>query len=286
MRQIIFALAFSIATAAQAETLTVGTLNTESDSDTQPFKVAETIRGVGPVDVWAFQEVADIDAAVEFTVAAGAASNRKRYRYVISESGEIGQQHRRNDFLAIVYNASRLRQVETVELHGIRSKPGTGRLGKPDWHLRGALFVRLQDMTTGVEFYVGTVHLKCCGSGAGIRAHQAEIIREWISRADVPVILTGDFNIPVAPTSATGNQGSAAFTTLEQVATWLRPSNPVKTQCSPRFNSMLDLFFLTEGPNISISRVAVREVDPSYCDLDTKGYADHRPVVASFEILP
>ena len=171
-------------------------------------------------------------------------------------------------------------------MHGIRSKPGTGRLGKPDWHLRGALFVRLQDMTTGVEFYVGNVHLKCCGSGAGIRAHQAEIIREWISRADVPVILTGDFNIPVAPTSATGNQGSAAFTTLEQVATWLRPSNPVKTQCSPNFDSMLDLFFLTDGPNISMNRVAVRETDPSYCDLDAKGYADHRPVVATFDILP
>ena len=141
-------------------------------------------------------------------------------------------------------------------------------------------------MTTGVEFYVGNVHLKCCGSGTATRAHQAEIIREWISRADVPVILTGDFNIPVAPASATGNQGSAAFTTLEQVATWLRPSNPVKTQCSPNFDSMLDLFFLTDGPNISMNRVAVRETDPSYCDLDAKGYADHRPVVATFDILP
>ena len=131
------------------------------------------------------------------------------------------------------------------------------------------------------------MHLKCCGGG-GIttRAHQAEIIREWISRADVPVILTGDFNIPVAPTSATGNQSSVAFTTLEQVATWLRPSNPVKTQCSPSFNSMLDLFFLKGGSNISVNDVKVREVDPSYCNMDAEGYADHRPVVASFEILP
>ncbi len=160
-------------------------------------------------------------------------------------------------------------------------------MGNPAWRLRGALFLRLQDTSTGVEFYVGNVHLKCCGGG-GIttRAHQAEIIREWISRADVPVILTGDFNIPVAPTSATGNQSSVAFTTLEQVATWLRPSNPIKTQCNPNFNSMLDLFFLTSGPNISVNDVEVREVDPSYCDMDAKGYADHRPVVARFEILP
>ena len=49
---------------------------------------------------------------------------------------------------------------------------------------------------------------------------------------------------------------------------------------------MLDLFFLTDGPNISVNDVEVREVDPSYCDMDAEGYADHRPVVASFEILP
>lgn len=287
MRLIIFALALFVSTAAQAETLTIGTFNTESGSDTQPYKVAETIRGIGPVDVLAFQEVADINAAVEFTVAVGAVGNRKSYRYVISESGENGQQHRRHDFLVIVYNSSRFRQVETVELHGIRSKPGAGRLGNPDWHLRGALFVRLQDTVTGIEFYVGNIHLKCCsGGGITTRAHQAEIIREWISRANVPVILTGDFNIPVDPASATGNQGSAAFTTLEQVATWLRPSNPIKTQCGPSFNSMLDLFFVTDGPNITIDDVEVREVDPSYCDAEGEGYADHRPVVATFDILP
>ena len=26
--------------------------------------------------------------------------------------------------------------------------------------------------------------------------------------------------------------------------------------------------------------------DPSYCDMDAEGYADHRPVVATFEIMP
>ena len=138
----------------------------------------------------------------------------------------------------------------------------------------------------GAEFYVGNVHLKCCGSGAGIRAHQAEIISEWISHANVPVILTGDFNIPVDPSSANGNQSSAAFTTLEQAAAWLRPTNPVKTQCSPNFNSMLDLFFLKGGPSVSVIDAQVRETDPAYCDLDRQGYSDHRPVIATFEIVP
>ncbi len=57
MRLVIFAISLLVAGAAHAETLVVGTLNTESGSDTQPFRVAETIRGAGQVDVWAFQEV-------------------------------------------------------------------------------------------------------------------------------------------------------------------------------------------------------------------------------------
>lgn len=287
MRFATFLLTVVIASSAQAEPLKVGTFNTESDSDTQPFKVAETIRGIRHVDVWAFEEVESREAAIEYTVAASAAGGRGSYRYVISESGEIGAQDRKNDFVALVYNSSRLRQVETVELHGIRSGPGPGRLGTPDWHLRGALFLRLQDKATGAEFYVGGVHLKCCGGdGPAIRAHQATILRDWLTRSDVPVILTGDFNIPVDPGSADGNQSSAAFTTLAQTATWLNPSNPIKTQCSPSFNSMLDLFFLKGGANISASGVEIQDAEPAYCDLDAKGYSDHRPVVATFDLMP
>ena len=282
----LLAVVFCILSAgASAELLRVGTLNTESASDTQPYKVAETIREIGFTDIWAFQEVASREAAIEFTVAAGAVGSRKSFRYVVSESGEIASQHRKNDLLAIVYNSSRFRQVETVELHGIRSDPSSGRLGKANWRLRGALFIRLLDKDTDREFYVGNVHLKCCGgNGPDIRHHQAEIIREWVERQDVPVILTGDFNIPVAPSSSDGNQNSDAFTTLEQSMVWIRPGNPVKTQCSPSFNSMLDHYFLKTGPGISNGEVMIGMTSASYCDGDDKGYADHRPVIGLFDV--
>ncbi|WP_171231027.1 hypothetical protein [Ruegeria sp. HKCCA6707] len=275
-------------TSAYAQDFSVGTLNTESASDTQPFMVSRTIRGVGKVDVWALQEVAGISAVEEYTVAAGAVGRRSSYRAIVSESGTISQQHRRDDQLAIVYNSSRFRQVENVELHGIRSKPGAigGRLGEPDWNLRGALFIRLQDKDTGVEFYVGNVHLKCCGDGKNTRAHQAEIIKAWIERSDVQVILTGDFNIPVQPSSADGNQDSDAFKTLESVMTWERPQNPIKTQCSDDFDSMLDHFFLKEGPNINTIDVTIYETESAYCDAEKVGGPDHRPVVAKFSIQP
>lgn len=289
MRILWFLFSIVLAVQAQSQELIVGTLNTESASDTQPFKVAETIRGVGFVDVWAFQEVADVNAATEFLVAAGSAPGRKSFRMVVSESGENAQPHRRNDLLAIAYNSSRLRQVETVELHGIRSVPGPtgGRLGDAEWRLRGALFLRLQDRVTGVEFYVGNVHLKCCdGDGLTTRAHQAQIIRDWVDRSDVPVILTGDFNIPVSPNSANGAQSSDAFTKLEEVLVWHRPTNPIKTQCSPNFNSMLDHFFLKGGPNLDMIDVEIQETDQAYCDADSAGGADHRPVVARLSITP
>lgn len=284
MKNFICAVAFAIAPSfACSQELVVGTLNTESGADTNVFSVSQTIQRAGFVDVWAFQEVEDTEALIEYTVAAGAAPGRKSFRYVQSESGEINSQHRKHDLLGLVYNSTRLRQVETVEVHGIRSEPGTGRLGEPDWGLRGALFLRLQDKSTGVEFYVGNVHLKCCGDGVTTRAHQAELLKQWIERSDVPVILTGDFNIPVSPSSPTGST-SAAFATLASVMTWERPKNPVKTQCSPSFDSMLDHFFISEGPNLTTVDVEILETSPGYCSDEENGGPDHRPLIGRFAL--
>lgn len=285
MRTLFFVSLLAFSGAAQAQDVRVGTFNTESASDTQPFRVAETIREVGRVDVWAFQEVASRSTAIEFIQAASAVAGRNNFRYIISESGEITSPDRQNDFLAIAYNSTRVRHVETVELHGIRSEPGAGRLGKPSWRLRGGLFARLQDRESGNEFYVDNVHLKCCGGdGIDIRAHQASILQEWVTDADAPVILTGDFNIPVSPSSANGNPDSSAFTTLLTQLDWLRPANPIKTQCSPQFNSMLDHFFMTPNAGITAKGVRVHMTELSYYDLDEQGYSDHRPVTADFDV--
>lgn len=283
MHRFFLALSIIIASsAAHAQDLIVGTLNTESSADTTEFHVSQVIQRAGFVDVWALQEVEDFAALEEYTVAAGAAPGRKSFRYVGSESGEVNAMHRKNDLLGLVYNSSRLRQVETIELHGIRSIPGPGRLGEADWQLRGALLVRFQDRNTAAEFYVGNVHLKCCGGdGITTRAHQAEILKEWVERQTVPVILTGDFNIPVQPTSTSGST-SNAFQTLASALDWVRPENPIKTQCSPSFNSMLDHFFVKDGPNLDVIDVNILETQASYCDDEETGGPDHRPLLAKF----
>ena len=284
MKFILAATLSFVAGAASAQELIVGTLNTESSADTSVFAVSQTIQRTEFVDIWALQEVQSLDALTEYTVAAGAAPGRKSFRRVVSESGENNAQHRKHDLLGMVYNSSRLRHVETVELHAIRSVPGPGRLGESDWRLRGALFLRFQDRDTGAEFCVGNVHLKCCGGdGLTTRAHQAELLKDWIERTDVPVILTGDFNIPVDPDSATGSS-SAAFQTLSSVMDWVCPANPIKTQCSPNFNSMLDHVFVKEGPNLEAIDVRILETDPSFCAADATGGPDHRPILARFQI--
>jgi endonuclease/exonuclease/phosphatase family metal-dependent hydrolase len=286
-------LAWALPILVAAQTFTIATLNTESGSDTQSFRVAELIRELGRVEIWAFQEVASEEAVIEFTVAASASGARQRYRYHLSTSGKNHDMHRENDHIAIVYNSTQFREVESTELHAIRSIDGAGRLGKPEWHLRGALLVRFQHIKTGIEFYVGNVHLKCCAAsddprrhGPDIRAHQARLLKDWIERSDVPVILTGDLNIPIKPTSANGNGSSLAFRTLSEIMTWHRPSNPVKTFCGHLFDSMLDHVFSLTDSTLRVNAVEIGQPHEAYCERDEQGYPDHRPVFAEVELTP
>ena len=276
-----------------AQSFTVATLNTESGSDTQAFRVAEIMRNLGRVEIWLLQEVASKEAAIEYTVAAGAVGNRQKYRYLLSDSGKNHEQHRQDDRLAVVYNSSEFREVEVTELHSIRSRPNGTPLGKPDWHLRGALFVRFAHIDSGTEFYVGNVHLKCCGAsdsasrhGPDIRSHQARLLKDWIDRRDVPVLLTGDFNIPIKPGAPLGNASSAAFGILSESMTWHRPSNPVKTYCGHLFDSMLDHLFSFGGGALEVKTVRVGNAEASYCERDEQGYPDHRPVLAEIALDP
>ena len=52
----------SIIGPAQATEIRIATFNTESDADTNPMKVAETIRSIDGVDIWGLQEVESEDA--------------------------------------------------------------------------------------------------------------------------------------------------------------------------------------------------------------------------------
>lgn len=286
MSRVIFAfVAFMLAGGAQAADIRIATFNTESDDDTQPAKVAETIRKLPNVDIWALQEVESEDALKIYRDAAKGTS-AEPWRYVISESGVIVD--RQSDRLGILYRTDLFRQLETVEYHAIRSRKDSGnnsnKYGKPDWGMRAALFLRLMHIPSKLEFYVGTVHLKCCGEGEDQRAHQAGLLAQWIKRRDVPVILLGDTNIPIEPGQKASQVTAAAFRKLvsEGGMVWLEPVNPVKTQCDDEFNSMLDQVYHSTNLPVTSARAEIQFTSPSYCDGDALGFSDHRPIVATF----
>lgn len=278
MLRVLLILLVLFPTVAAASDLIVATFNTESDTDTAPVKVTETIRAMGELDILAVQEVESAEALKLYTDAA-AQSLSGRWRSVISESGV--NTNRAADLLGIVYNSDRFRQLETNEIHVIRSKPDTSTYGRPDWSLRGALVLRLQHLESGVEFQIATIHLKYCKEPE-IRAHQAALLASELTADGMLTILLGDSNIPIEP-GASGPDAAnlQAFTSLtaELGLAWVQPSNPVKTQCSEEFNSMLDQIFVP-SPVAGGTTVEIRFPEAAYCDREREGYSDHRPVVA------
>lgn len=268
-------------TASGAADLTVATFNTESDDDTQPDKIAEHISKIGPFDILAVQEVESVDALKLYADTAASILGG-RWRFVVSESGTYADPKRKPDFLGIVYPTEVFRQLATTELHVVRSEADGTPYGAPDWSLRGALVLRLQHMKSGKEFQIATVHLKCCEE-PDIRAHQTGLLAKEIIRTGLPTLLLGDTNIPIEPGAegATGDHAEA-FLNLTTGAnlSWVKPKNPVKTQCNPKFNSMLDQVF-APSPLPTGSAVDIKFPEEAYCDLDAQGYADHRPLIAT-----
>jgi endonuclease/exonuclease/phosphatase family metal-dependent hydrolase len=280
-RLVITLLSFLLIGAAQAADIRIATFNTESDDDTQPAKVAETIGKLPNVDIWALQEVEGEDA-LKLYLAAAKGTSPASWRSVISESGV--NTDRQSDRLGILYRIDIFRQLETVEFHAIRSRSDGSKYGKPDWRLRAALLLRLIHIPSKQEFYVGTVHLKCCEEGDAQRTHQAGLLAQWIRKQDVPVILLGDTNIPIEPGTTAAGVTFPAFRKLvdDGGLIWVEPSNPIKTQCDDTFNSMLDQVYHTATLPVTAVTAEIQFPLPSYCKQDVLGFSDHRPIVATF----
>ena len=64
----------------------------------------------------------------------------------------------------------------------------------------------------------------------------------------------------------------------------MAPTNPVPTQCSERFGSMLDHVFVRPGPNLEPIDATIAETNEAFCAAEADGGPDHRPVMARFEL--
>src|SRR5829696_5580914 len=111
LRVVFLAAALLASETALAIEIRIATFNTESEG-AKPEKVAETIRDVSGVAIWAFQEVESEDALKLYRDAAKQ-SPTENWRYVISEAGPYPDPIRKPDHVAFAYRADLFRQIET-----------------------------------------------------------------------------------------------------------------------------------------------------------------------------
>ncbi|EGY27644.1 endonuclease/exonuclease/phosphatase [Desulfovibrio sp. A2] len=113
------------------------------------------------------------------------------------------------------------------------------------------------------------------------RVEQARLLKEWVSSQpkDVNIIAVGDYNFDWdLPDGASRDKGFDVLVASDGVR-WVKPEKLIKTQCSPRYNSVLDFVFLGQHAKMWDGRAQIYFPDPNYCT-SSSVYSDHRPVGA------
>ena len=132
----------------------------------------------------------------------------------------------REEFMAIFYDTRRLTPVEFDHFWLSETPAVVGSRSWDSGSIRMVTWVRFTDKRTGTQFVVVNTHLDNHSESA--RVHGAELIRNRINAfgSGLPVILTGDFNVPA--------RNSAAYTILTAGAgltdTWTAASHRLTPQ--------------------------------------------------------
>ena len=247
---------------APARPLTVVAWNVESGgADVGP--VASRIARFQGVDVWGLSEVAGADWAARFETAAEEGEGVD-FRRILGTTGK-------EDRLLIVYNAARLDAVRHWELHDLNV----------GGNVRAPLVAHLRERATGAELLFMVNHLYR-GSEAG-RHEQAAKLNAWAREQRVPVIAVGDFNFDwdVRDGDRKHDRGYDLLTQGGAFG-WVRPTALVRSQCSARYDSVLDFVFVTPAARAwrPTSEIVV---EPNDCG-DARRNPDHRPVRAQFAL--
>lgn len=240
-----------------------GTWNLES-GDSDSMFLAKQIEQWSTIDLWGFSEVQNAKALE--TVCKGMARSRpgSRIAYVLGNTG-------RADRLAIVYDENVFQYFGSIELNNV-NVGGT---------LRAPLVAKFQERATGVTFLFVTNHFyRGKSSEEARRNEQSRRLREWAASQDLPVISVGDYNFDC---DVEDGKCNSAFYDLVKGDTfsWVKPQNPMRTQCNRRYNSILDFIFSSGIAQGWAAESVILNDHRAACD-DNKQKSDHRPVVAVF----
>lgn len=246
-----------------ASTLRIVSWNVES-GDADPRTLDDFIAQLEGIDIWGLSEVQNDEWAGLFEAAAEVGEGAD-FIQVLGTTGGA-------DRLLIIYNTNRLEIVESYELDHINIG---GRVRAP-------LVASFIDTENNFQFLFVVNHLY--RSNEERRHEQARLLNEWAANQTLPIIAVGDYNFDWAVTGGENDHDQGYdFLTEDGVFDWVQPELLVKTQCFPRYNSVLDFVFLGNVSTDWLATSEILETSSEYCP-DTSERSDHRPVYASIEI--
>lgn len=239
----------------------VASFNLQSgDSDLDQL-IRDMISLGDDVDIWALQEVDP--EWFEPLVSALESWSKQELEAFISKSGG-------DDRLMVVYKSEAFDLDLVEELDYINIK---GRVRSP---LHLSLSSRISEDTLSVV----NNHLYR-GSSQG-RHDQARLLNAWgVENQSKALILVGDYNFDYDIATSRRDRGFDLLTSND-VFRWVEPVDKIKTQCSSRYDSILDFVFLGGSALAWSSEASIELSQPEYCRRGGGG-SDHRPVVARVE---
>lgn len=172
------------------------------------------------------------------------------------------------DRLVIVYNSNRYQLLDSYELKHINIG---GRVRAP-------LVAKFLDLSNGIKFFFMNNHLY--RSNNDRRHEQASLLNEWASQQQLPVLAVGDYNFDYSVDESYHDEGFDNLTD-NNIFSWVKPTPLIKTQCSPRYNSILDFIFASGEAQNWEAKAAIHFTNKEYCNKD-KYKSDHRPISAIF----
>lgn len=261
-----FSISLTQATAAIAQELSVIGYNVESGGDTNPSNVAEDMQKIAGSPLWGLSEVVNEEAAQVFTAAV--ATPGSDFDYILGTTGGP-------DKLLIIYDKNRLEKLDSKELEGI------GGSRKP-------LVAEFELLSSGERFWLAVNHFN--RGSEQKRQTQAVKFPEWAEQQSLPVVAVGDYNFDYDLSKQKGNR---AFDLLREtnVFEWIKPdclatnSCPgTGTGCNRRYDSILDFTFVSGAAKGWQASSQILFPEAEYCSKESSGYADHRPVLATFNL--
>ena len=248
---------------AHADALRVICWNIERgfSPDANPYYVAMRVSQMPAYDLWGFSEASQSD----FPLLEEACELNSDFDFQRIEGSKS------NDRLLVIFNAQRLEKIRSLELTAIED--GEGNQPFTWQNIRPPLGGKFKDKASGREFYFFVNHFH--RGNAENRQRQSRALLRWAQSADAPVIVSGDFNFDWDIDLKAGNAAFDIFTQHNQFD-WLEPQQFIKTQTSPRYNSILDFIFMAKAPSVwsATSSILVTPGDEPDNDI----VPDHRPV--------